>query len=148
MVRQFRPQRVYQIAQTHLANRTLPHLKNIPPPPWLEVIESIPPSEILTRPLPVQHHAPNPRLRKPSRTFIPQQIVYEEDALRQTFYKDHPWELARPRTILETDGKDSRYIDWSRGVRQPGVQLTGEWLVPPSVVGGESRAGWRSEEAD
>ncbi len=68
-------------------------------------------------------------MKKPSRTFHPQKIVYEEDELRRVFFKDHPWELARPRMMVELDGKDSRRVDWSRGLRQPGMPLSGEWFV-------------------
>lgn len=96
-------------------------------PTWLRVVEAIPPSEILTRPYPVQHGEPDPRARKPKNIFRPTKIVYPEDELRRDFFKDHPWELARPRMILETDGKDSRHWDWSKGLRQPGLALSGEW---------------------
>lgn len=61
--------------------------------------------------------------------FQPQTIVYEEDALRKEFFGDHPWELARPRVVLENDGKDWHHDDWSR-IQQPGRQLSGERFVP------------------
>lgn len=97
------------------------------PPPWYETIGSIPPAQILTRPQPVQHRELPRRLqnKKPSRMFKPQQIVYEEDKIRQHFFQDHPWELARPRVILEQDGKDGQKVDWSR-IEQPGRELNGE----------------------
>jgi len=60
--------------------------------------------------------------------FKPQQIVYEEDSIRQDFFRDHPWELARPRILLETDGKDGQKCDWSK-LRQPGRPLNGESVV-------------------
>lgn len=123
--RQFRPARVYQTVTKLMDHRVQPGLK-IQQPVWYRVVESIPPAEILTRPLPPQHKAPNPRTRKASRLFQPQQLVYEEDTLRRQFYKDHPWELARPRMIIEMDGKDSQRVDWSTGLRQPGMVLSGE----------------------
>ncbi len=126
MGRQFRAARVYQTAQLNLAIPRRPDHVDLPPP-WLKALETIPPSEVLTRPVPVQHQAPDPRIKKPRRTFRPQKMVYEEDELRRTFFKDHPWELARPRIILELDGKDSRRYDWSRGLLQPGIPLSGEW---------------------
>lgn len=86
----------------------------------------IPPTEILTRPRPTTHQDPDPRKRRPRRTYIPERITFPEDALRRTFFKDHPWELARPRVIVETDGKDAYGVDWSKGLRQPGRQVTGE----------------------
>ncbi|KAL8380800.1 hypothetical protein RB595_005203 [Gaeumannomyces hyphopodioides] len=98
-------------------------------PKWLKAIESIPPSELLTRPVPVQHAEVASKSRSPKNTFKPQKIVYPEDKLRQEFYRDHPWELARPRVILEVDGKDSWHCDWSKGVAQPGIALSGESVV-------------------
>ncbi|KAI0008444.1 mitochondrial ribosomal protein [Xylariaceae sp. FL0662B] len=126
--RQFRPARVYQNTTALLNHRIFPKVK-IQQPIWYNVVESIPPAELLTRPYPPQHKAHNPKTRKPSRLFQPQQLVYEEDELRRTFYKDHPWELARPRMIIEMDGKDAQRCDWSKGLRQPGMQLCGESVV-------------------
>ncbi|KLU89485.1 37S ribosomal protein S25 [Magnaporthiopsis poae ATCC 64411] len=103
-------------------------------PNWLKAIESIPPSELMTRPVPVQHSevktkSRSSKAKKPKNIFKPQKIVYPEDRLRQEFYRDHPWELARPRVILEVDGKDSWYCDWSKGVAQPGIALSGECVI-------------------
>ncbi|CAJ2511255.1 Uu.00g068800.m01.CDS01 [Anthostomella pinea] len=126
--RQIRPGRVYQTVTTMMNHRIFPKVQ-VQKPIWYEVVESIPPSEILTRPYPPQHKKHNPKTRRPSRLFQPQQLVYEEDGLRRTFYKDHPWELARPRMIIEMDGKDAQKYDWSRGLRQPGMPLCGESVV-------------------
>lgn len=126
MGRSFRPQRVYQTAKINLAiPRNKDSLRAVPPV-WLKVIERIPPSEILTRPKPIPHRDPNPRQRNQRNIFKPQHITYPEDDLRYNFFKDHPWELARPRVVVELDGKDSRYVDWSKGLRQEGVPVTGE----------------------
>jgi small subunit ribosomal protein S23 len=57
--------------------------------------------------------------------FQPQRISYQEDRLRQVFFRDHPWELARPRILLEKDGKDLQNYDWSH-IKQHGRQLDGE----------------------
>ena len=57
--------------------------------------------------------------------FQPMKIEYPEDKLREEFFGDHPWELARPRIVLEDDGKDYQNQDWSR-IEQPGKQLDGE----------------------
>jgi len=118
--------RAARVAQTAEAVLRAEHGR-LARPAWLDAVQMIPPSEILVRTNPVQLQPANSRLKTPRRTFIPQKITYEEDDLRRTFYKDHPWELARPRIITEFDGKDARYVDWSKGLRQPGVQLTGEW---------------------
>ncbi|KAK8107442.1 mitochondrial 37S ribosomal protein mS23 [Apiospora kogelbergensis] len=126
--RQIRPSRVYQTVTTLMKHRIQPELA-VQQPVWYKVVESIPPSEILTRPFPPQHKQPNPRARKASRLFQPQKLVYREDELRKKFYTDHPWELARPRMIIEMDGKDSLRCDWSKGLRQPGMPLSGECVV-------------------
>ncbi|TPX17112.1 uncharacterized protein E0L32_003230 [Thyridium curvatum] len=128
MARHFKAARVFRTAQKNLAVRTVASVEEVPPP-WLKVVESIPPSEILTRPYPVQHQPLNPRARKPKNIFKPQQITFEEDEYRRTFFRDHPWELARPRMVIEMDGKDARRCDWSKGLRQPGIPLTGESVV-------------------
>jgi len=60
--------------------------------------------------------------------FKPQPITYEEDRLRKEFYGDHPWELARPRIVLEQDGKDGQRCDWSR-IEQRGKPLNGESVI-------------------
>lgn len=80
------------------------------PPPWYNVVGTIPPSERLVRP-------PMQRLQKPgkrtSRLFRPVKLSYEEDRLRWEYFNDHPWELARPRVMLENDGRDAQRYDWS-----------------------------------
>ncbi|KAI8957916.1 mitochondrial ribosomal protein [Daldinia sp. FL1419] len=126
--RQVLPGRVYQTVTTLMNHRIFPTVQ-VQQPIWYKVVESIPPSEILTRPFPPQHKKQNPRVRRPSRLFQPQEIVYEEDELRRTFYKDHPWELARPRMIIEMDGKDAQRYDWSKGLIQPDMTLCGESVV-------------------
>lgn len=125
MGRHFRPARVYQTAKKSLASRILKDEVRTPPA-WLQTVETIPPTEVLTRPYAIQHTAPNPRAKKPRKLFRPTRIVYPEDQLRKDFYRDHPWELARPRIILEMDGMDGRYRDWSKGLRQLGMPLCGE----------------------
>ena len=64
-------------------------------------------------------------MKKASKLFQPTNIVYKEDRLRSNFFGDHPWELARPRVILENDGKDYEKNDWSN-LSQPGRPVTGE----------------------
>ncbi|KAL4798882.1 mitochondrial ribosomal protein S25 [Aspergillus venezuelensis] len=60
--------------------------------------------------------------------FLPVEIRYEEDQLRREFFKDHPWELARPRILVESTGKDSVNYNWER-MQQPGKKLDGESVV-------------------
>jgi small subunit ribosomal protein S23 len=93
----------------------------------------IPPAEILTRTYPVQHTPPK-EIRRGGRVapglYRPTRIVHPEDRLRQEFFRDHPWELARPRLVLELDGQDARDRDWSKGLVQPGMALSGErWVL-------------------
>jgi small subunit ribosomal protein S23 len=57
--------------------------------------------------------------------FQPVGVRYEEDQLRKEFFRDHPWELARPRIVLETTGKDFEKYDWSK-IQQIGKKLGGE----------------------
>ena len=96
-------------------------------PVWYDVVEKFPPSQPLIRTQPVRHQPTSrtSKLRKRSKIFQPQRISYEEDSLRQVFFRDHPWELARPRVLLENNGKDGQNFDWSK-IKQPGRQLDGE----------------------
>ena len=61
--------------------------------------------------------------------YQPMKIRYPEDELRKQFFSDHPWELARPRVVLERDGEEGKDVDWSKGVQQPGRPTTGEDVV-------------------
>lgn len=123
--RQFRALKVAERTRRNLLNPVSPTaIKSVPR--WLKVAESIQPTEVAVRTIPVQLEAPKPGMRKPRRTYRPQKIVYEEDELRQTFFKDHPWELARPRILIEQDGNDALRLDWSKGLVQPGFPLSGE----------------------
>ncbi|KAI9849231.1 MAG: mitochondrial ribosomal small subunit component [Sclerophora amabilis] len=125
----FKPLRVHQQASQLLET---PRLKARPP--WYDVIGTVPPAQALVRPKPVQHHErpKQVKTKKPSKMFKPLPISYQEDKFRQQFFKDHPWELARPRVILENDGRDGQRVDWSR-IRQPGRSLDGESVVQRQV---------------
>lgn len=136
MVRKLRAARVLQATTELLATKHT--VKGRPPPgvpPWYQAVKSIPPAEVLTRPYPLQHRPHNPRQKKPLNVYRPTELVYPEDELRQDFYRDHPWELARPMMVLELDGEDARQRDWSRGVEQPGMRLSGERYVRIPVRG-------------
>ncbi|BDD56413.1 mitochondrial ribosomal small subunit component [Monascus purpureus] len=119
-------------------------------PQWFDVVRDIPPSEVLIRNQPQQHQLIRQRVKtipgtskpqvtfevqekpvkpkKASRLFQPVEIKYEEDQLRKEFFRDHPWELARPRVLVESTGKDFERYDWSR-IQQPGKRLDGESVV-------------------
>lgn len=120
-----------------------------PLPVWFGAVERNPPAQILTRTPPQQHPLLRHRVKtlpdsslpqlvvktsktkplkkgkRPSRMFMPVELKYEEDELRRRFYTDHPWELARPRVVLESDGKDFKNYDWSK-LEQQGKKLDGE----------------------
>ncbi|KAL9002984.1 MAG: hypothetical protein Q9188_004118 [Gyalolechia gomerana] len=121
----FRPLRVHRTASQLFASE---RIKNVPP--WHEVIGTVPPAQTLVRSQPLQHQEKprRPKTRKPSKLFQPQRIIYEEDTLRKEFYGDHPWELARPRVVLENDGRDAERKDWSL-VSQPDRPVDGESVV-------------------
>jgi small subunit ribosomal protein S23 len=114
----FRPMRVRQTAKALYDSKRITRL-----PQWYNIVGDIPPSETLARPV-MRTPAPK-RAKKPSRMFQPLPIRYPEDKLRSDFFGDHPWELARPRVIVENSGNDAKGYDWSKIV-QPGKQLDGE----------------------
>lgn len=119
-------------------------------PKWINVVRDIPPAQVLVRNQQQQHQLVRQRVKtlpgaskpqvvfevqekrvkpkKASRMFLPTEIKYEEDLLRKEFFRDHPWELARPRVVLESTGKDYENYDWSR-LQQPGKRLDGERYV-------------------
>lgn len=137
--------RVRQTALNQFASGKISKL-----PQWVDVISEIPPAETLIRTRPPQHQLVQQRMktvagsskpqavfefqekrrkpRKASRLFQPVEIKYEEDQLRTEFFRDHPWELARPRLLLESSGKDFEHHDWSR-IQQPGKRLDGERYI-------------------
>lgn len=126
--RQFLAARVHETALAQRGATILPEI-NFAKSPWVKAVAHIPPAETLTRPYPIQHterHDRGRALQRPRNLFRPTSIVHPEDQLRQDFFRDHPWELARPKLVLELDGKDARYRDWSKGLRQPGMALSGE----------------------
>ncbi|KAK5082643.1 mitochondrial ribosomal small subunit component [Lithohypha guttulata] len=120
-------------------------------PVWLDVMNEVPPAQILTRNQPQQHSEvqvrtkslPNGRTEqvaipapkrktksgKSSRLFAPVKIRYEEDKLRKQFFQDHPWELARPRIVVETTGNQHKDSDYGKGLEQPLLPLSGESVV-------------------
>ncbi|KAL1302150.1 hypothetical protein AAFC00_002583 [Neodothiora populina] len=113
-------QRVHQTATRMLETKKL-----TVPPPWYDVVANLPPSQRLVRPA---LQGARKQGKKASKLFQPVKIAYEEDNLRADFFGDHPWELARPRQVLEDDGKDYQRYNWSK-LEQPGKQIDGESVV-------------------
>jgi len=118
----FRPQRVLRTAEQLLETKRITRL-----PCWFNVVSDIPPAQVLVRPLQQRKHV-RPGTRKSSKMFQPAKITYPEDRLRSEFFGDHPWELARPRVVLEDSGNDAKSWDWSR-IQQPGRKMDGESVV-------------------
>lgn len=97
-------------------------------PVWFRTVADIPPTTTIVRTRPVQLQKKPTKLkgnRKIPGMFKPDKIVYPEDAMRTQFFKDHPWELARPRVLVENDGRDYQRYDWSK-IQQRGKALDGE----------------------
>ena len=138
-----------RVRQSALRQKAAGKISKIPE--WVDVLGEIPPSQVVVRKQPEQHQlirqrlkqdseSSKPRLvyevqqkrikpKKASRMFQPMQIRFEEDQLRKEFFRDHPWELARPRILVEQSGKDFEHHDWSR-IQQPGKKnLDGERYV-------------------
>lgn len=117
-------QRVHKYATQLLESKTL-----ATPPPWYSTVGDIPPSARLVRPV---LQRPQKAGKKSSKLFSPVKVTYEEDRLRWEYFNDHPWELARPRVILENDGKDYQKWDWSHALCRPeerdvGLRKVQEW---------------------
>lgn len=115
----FRPLRVREAAKALVDTKRDRYL-----PPWYNIMGDIPTSETLARPV-MRSLRLRGKAKKPSRMFQPLPIVYPEDKLRSEFFGDHPWELARPRLLVEDSGNDAKGYDWSK-ITQPGKQLDGE----------------------
>ncbi|RDA94684.1 hypothetical protein CP533_2456 [Ophiocordyceps camponoti-saundersi (nom. inval.)] len=126
--RHVRPARVYRAVTLEIRNNVLKDVE-VQKPAWFDVMHSVPPAETLVRTISPRHAAFEPKTKRPRNLYRPQPIFYLEDKLRAVFYKDHPWELARPRVFAETDGKDYQRCDWSKGLRQPEMALSGECVV-------------------
>lgn len=113
----FSAQNVYKQTSDLLSHNRIPAA-----PPWVPIVAQTPASTRLVRP-PMQR--PQKPGKKASRLFQPIPLKYTEDHLRFEYYNDHPWELARPRVILEDDGRDHEKWDWSLpldyGLRRPKV---------------------------
>jgi small subunit ribosomal protein S23 len=123
-----RPARVLQMANQLLETKRIRFQ-----PPWYEIMGQLPPSETLVRPVhrfEETNKAQRSRRgrRKPSKMFQPIELDYPEDKLRKAFFNDHPWELARPKVVMEETGNDSKHWDWSH-IHQPGKKLDGDRLV-------------------
>jgi len=93
-------------------------------PAWLRPVLNTPPmSDLGTRPAVNHHGRPSTKPHDPRR--IQSILGGWEVHFRRKFYKQHPWELARPRIVVEDDGADYSRQDWSK-MAQIGTPLSGE----------------------
>lgn len=61
--------------------------------------------------------------------YSPQKLHFVEDELRDLFYKQHPWELADPKSMIENENDiDIGAMDWSH-MKQYTKKLDGESVV-------------------
>ncbi|RKP34507.1 mitochondrial ribosomal protein S25-domain-containing protein [Dimargaris cristalligena] len=100
-------------------------------PLWFPVLTKVPPASFFIRPdqkpRSVRHHHLKTKPPKPPR------IVFPEDQLRRRFFRDHPHELLRPKTMRETNANapgGGNRTDWSQlqDPRYPGT-VTGEHVI-------------------
>ncbi|KAL6449466.1 RSM25 37S ribosomal protein S25 [Candida maltosa Xu316] len=124
-------------------------------PLWYDIVAKYPPKHNLTR-IPHMHRQQNPDDKRatasPKTTSttskkhfktrestidmksrnndihrIPK-LKFIEDKLRNVFYEQHPWELARPKNLIENSGDDISKCDWSH-MLQLNKPLDGESVV-------------------
>ncbi|KAF2461287.1 mitochondrial ribosomal protein S25-domain-containing protein [Lineolata rhizophorae] len=128
--------RVRGTATQLLASRRLvDHAGKPRPPPWYEIIAQYPPTRAGAGVRPLQRVGKVRGKGTPAKLFQPLEIKYPEDELRTDFFEDHPWELARPRVVLEDGGNDQKKFgwDWGTGIEQPGKALDGESVVQRQI---------------
>ena len=79
-----------------------------------------------------QNHQ-NQLLNKPHDIREIQQIQNPAEVkIRNRFYNEHPWELARAKVVVEEDGADYSRQDW-RKLEQFGKPLDGERYRSPGI---------------
>ncbi|KAK7532311.1 mitochondrial 37S ribosomal protein mS23 [Phyllosticta citribraziliensis] len=136
----FTASRVHRAATELLAAKRL-----LAPPPWYDIVADYPPAQTLVRPLQrVGQARTKKNVKKPSKMFQPMRLAYKEDYLRREFFSDHPWELARPRVILEDSGNDSKHWNWEN-IEQSNKPLDGESVIQRQMY--LMRRGASKEEA-
>ncbi|PFH60762.1 hypothetical protein XA68_10376 [Ophiocordyceps unilateralis] len=128
MGRQIHAAGLHRAVALELKSNILPGVRSYQPA-WFNVLHSVPPAESSVRTVSLHHGSFKSNPKRLRNLYRPKALFYLEDKLRDVFYRDHPWELARPRIIVESDGKDYQRCDWSKGVQQPGISLSGECVV-------------------
>ncbi|KAG5354567.1 37S ribosomal protein S25 [Yarrowia sp. B02] len=64
--------------------------------------------------------------------YEPVHLKFLEDEIREIFYAQHPWELARPKMVVENSGDDHVTQDWSK-MHQANKKLDGESVVQRTI---------------
>ena len=93
-------------------------------PIWYQAVLNTPPMTDLAR-KPAQTDQPRPWNRPVDLRKMQQMNKALNTSIRTKFYKEHPWELARPKVVVEEDGADYVRQDWSK-MEQIGKPLDGE----------------------
>ncbi|KAK9313737.1 mitochondrial ribosomal protein S25 [Lipomyces starkeyi] len=98
-------------------------------PAWFKAVLAHPPStaDAVQRVDIVKLRKKHPHLSV-KKMMKPMEIVYPEDRIRKLFYRQHPWELTRPRIVVEQDALDFQRCDWSK-LEQEHKGLDGESVV-------------------
>ncbi|KAK9428687.1 mitochondrial ribosomal protein S25 [Lipomyces doorenjongii] len=98
-------------------------------PAWFKAVLAHPPStaDAVQRVDIVKLRKKHPHLSV-KKMMKPMEIVYPEDRIRKLFYRQHPWELTRPRIVVEQDALDFQRCDWSK-LEQEYKGLDGESVV-------------------
>ncbi|ODQ81505.1 hypothetical protein BABINDRAFT_11639 [Babjeviella inositovora NRRL Y-12698] len=111
------------------------------PPVWMKVVASNPPQKDFTKfalrtKQQTTSEKPTHKLYRTrtdphaakTKFFKPQKLRFLEDDLRKLFFQQHPWELARPKNIIENTGDDEAFLDWDT-IKQVLKPLDGESVV-------------------
>lgn len=93
-------------------------------PVWYRPVLNTPPMTDFSRKPSQAHHGRRVNTPVDIRKIYPIQRGMEVH-VRRKFYKQHPWELARPKIVVEEDGADYVRWDWSK-MEQVGKPLDGE----------------------
>ncbi|KAI5965507.1 RSM25 [Candida theae] len=152
-----------QTEATNVLSRTSAYLKSgvlKQKPVWFDIVAKYPPSHKLVK-KPYIHEAdstdPRNDLLKPKNQHLqkPQlfktrpassevanknnqihripKLTFLEDELRNYFYLQHPWELSRPKNLIENNGDEiSKKCDWSQ-MLQLHKPLDGESVIQRAV---------------
>lgn len=124
---------------SQVLQRTSEYLSNqviVEQPAWYRVLARNPPRHAFTKSIRKDHleqlQKDKPRLEKNASSgsilLRPRKLQFVEDELRTLFYKQHPWELADGKIMVENESTIATQYDWSR-LAQFTKKLDGESVV-------------------